>query len=360
MRANILAASSAAPVTMLAAAGAAAVLLATPALAHHSRSNFDLDSTVEIEGTVTEFAWNNPHAFAVVEGKKGDGPVEKWTFELNSTPVLTRFGWTPGTLKQGDHVVARGNPDRNPDRRFVYANLFVKDGQEIWAWGGPQLTSPPKPSAEQLAAKSTDFTGVWRVQFKGDVLGRNRPDTQLVNTLPVTAKGQAQLDHFDPDKNPEWDCSPQTMPQILGYPYPFEITRPNADTLVLRYEVNELQRVVHMNMTSHPAGVGASPLGHSIGRIENGELVIETAKFANVRWGNGTGVDSSEQKTTVERYTLGADGRSLTLHFTMTDPEYLTKAVDDEQHFNLNAGYKLQEYLCDPATARRHLTAGEK
>jgi len=25
----------------------------------------------------------------------------------------------------------------------------------------------------------------------------------------------------------------------------------------------------------------------------------------------------------------------------------------------LNAGYKLQEYLCDPATARRHLTAGE-
>jgi len=342
------------------ALAAAAALVTTPALAHHSRSNFDLDSTVEVEGTVTEFAWNNPHAFAVVEGKKGDGPVEKWTFELNSTPVLTRFGWTPGTLKQGDHVVARGNPDRNPDRRFIYANLFIKNGQEIWAWGGPQLTSPPKPSAEQLAAKSTDFTGVWRVQFKGDVLGRNRPDTQLVNTLPVTAKGQAELDHFDPDKNPEWDCSPQTMPQILGYPYPFEITRPNADTLVIRYEVNELVRTVHMNMKAHPADVAASPLGHSIGRIENGELVIETAKFTNVRWGNGTGVDSSGEKTTVERYALGADGRSLTLHFTMTDPEYLSKPVTDEQHYNLNSGYKLQDYLCDPATARRHLTAGEK
>jgi hypothetical protein len=87
--------------------------------------------------------------------------------------------------------------------------------------------------------------------------------------------------------------------------------------------------------------------------------VIETAKFTRVRWGNGKGVGSSEQKTTVERYALGDDGRTLTLHFTMTDPEYLTEPVTDEQHYTLNAGYKLQEYLCDPATARRHLTAGE-
>lgn len=337
----------------------ATAFIATSALAHHSRSNFDLDSTVEIQGTVREFSWRNPHAYVVVEGKKGDGPVEEWTFELNSTPVLKRFGWTPATLEVGDRVVARGNPDRDADRRFVYANLFVKDGKKIWAWGGPRLTSPPKPTAEQLAAKSTDFTGVWRVQFKGDVLGRNRPDTVVVNTLPVTAKGQAELDHFDPDQNPEWDCLPLTMPQILGYPYPFEITRPDADTLVIRYEVDELERVVHLNMTSHPANVAPSPLGHSIGHFENGDLVIETANFTHVRWGNGKGVDSSEKKTTVERYTLGDDGRTLTLHFTMTDPEYLTKPVTDEQQYDLNAGYELQEYLCDPATARRHLTAGE-
>ncbi len=337
----------------------ATAVTSMPVLAHHSRSNFDLDSTVEIQGTVKEFSWRNPHAYAVVEGKKGDGPLEQWTFELNSTPVLTRFGWKADTLKAGDHVVARGNPDRDPDRRFIYANLFIKDGKEIWAWGGPQLTSPAKPSAEQLAAKSTDFSGVWRVRFKGDVLGRNRPDAVVVNTLPVTPKGQAELDHFDPDQNPEWDCSPQTLPEILGYPYPFEITRPNADTLVIRYEVNELVRTVHLNTTSHPANAAPSPLGYSIGRFDDGDLVIETASFSHVRWGNGKGVDSSEKKATVERYTLGADGRTLTLHFTMTDPEYLTKPVTDEQTYNLNAGYKLQEYRCDPATARRHLTAGE-
>ena len=335
------------------------VLIVTPALAHHSRSNFDLDSTVEISGTVKEFAWRNPHGYVVIEGRKDGGPVEQWTFELNSTPVLKRFGWTPQTLKVGDRVVARGNPDRDADRRFVYANLFVRDGKDIWAWGGPQLNAPPQPTAAQVAAKSTDFTGVWRVQFKGDVLGRNNPDDVVVNTLPVTAKGQAELDHFDPDMNPEWDCLPITMPQILGYPYPFEISRPDAETLLIRYEVDELERVVHLGMAAIPEDAAPSPLGYSIGRFESGELVIETAKFTPVRWGNGRGVDSSAEKTTVERYTLGDDGRTLTLAFTMTDPEYLSRPVTDEQRYNLNPGYELQEYLCDPATARRHLTAGE-
>jgi hypothetical protein len=335
---------------------------ATPVLAHHSRANFDLDSTVEIEGTVTEFTWRNPHAFAVVEGTTaGSNETQRWTFELNSTPVLTRFGWTADTLKTGDRVVARGNPDRDTNRHFVYANLFVRDGKEIWAWGGPQLTNPPAPSAAAQAAKSTDFTGVWRVRFRGDVLGRNAPDARgLVNTLPVTAKGQALVDHFDPDENPEWDCLPQSMPEILGYPYPFEITRPSAATLVIRYEVNELVRTVHMGMKDHPANAPRTPLGHSVGRIENGELVIETARFTHEKWGNGRGVDSGEQKSTVERYSLGADGKTLALMFTMTDPEYLTRPVTSEQNFNLNAGYVLQEYLCDPATSRRHLNAGKE
>src|SRR5882672_2181285 len=155
--------------------------IALTALAHHSRANFDLDRTVQIEGTVTEFTWQNPHAFAVVEGKGADGQTRKWTFELNSTPVLTRFGWKPDTLKVGDRVTVTGNPDRDADRHFVYANLFVRDGQEIWAWGGPQLARPAVPTPEAAAAKSTDFAGVWRIQFKGDVLGRNRPDSQLVN-----------------------------------------------------------------------------------------------------------------------------------------------------------------------------------
>ncbi len=37
-----------------------AALTASPDLAHHSRTNFDLDSTIEIKGTVTEFTRSGP------------------------------------------------------------------------------------------------------------------------------------------------------------------------------------------------------------------------------------------------------------------------------------------------------------
>jgi hypothetical protein len=78
-----------------------------------------------------------------------------------------------------------------------------------------------------------------------------------------------------------------------------------------------------------------------------------------VRWGNGKGVDSSARKTTFERYRLAADGKSLSLEFTMHDPEYLNRPVSVKHTYDLLADYVLQDYTCDPATARRHLTAGE-
>lgn len=338
-------------------AGLIAATLATSVLAHHSRANFDLESVVEVEGIVTEFSWRNPHAFVVVESADDNGGTE-WTFELNSTPVLNRFGWTKDSLAVGDHVVARGNPDRDANRRFIYSNVFVRDdGSEIWSWGGPPVGQPVP-----VTQGSTDFSGVWRIRFNAgfDVLGRNRPDSELVSTLPVNAKGQAQLDAFDPDQNPNWDCAPESMPTILGHPYPMQIIRGGSDRLLIRYEVNNLERIVYLDMDRHPADVEPTPLGHSIGRFENGELVIETAGFSHVRWGNGQGVDSGERKTTVERYSLGEDGRSLALVFTMEDPEYLREPVMIEHDYNLTAGYVLQDYLCDPETSRRHLTAGEE
>jgi hypothetical protein len=337
--------------------GALGVAVCMPAAAHHSRSNFDLDTVVEIDGVVTEFSWKNPHAYVVIESTDENGATADWTFELNSTPVLKRFGWTEHSLAVGDRVHATGNPDRDTSRRFLYGNLFRKsDGTEIWSWGGPTVTTPV-----QVTQGSTDFSGVWRIQFEAgyDVLGRNRPDDVLVNTLPVTAKGQAQVDAFDPDDNPEWDCLPQTMPLILGYPYPFEIIHEGTDRIRLRYEVNNVERVVHLDRKAPPAGTERTPRGYSVGRIDGRVLTIETSLFTHVRWGSGTGVDSGEQKHTLERYTLSDDGKSLELEFTMEDPEFLSEPVTVHHRYNLTPGYVLQDYTCDPATSRRHLTAGK-
>jgi hypothetical protein len=352
---------------VIAAAALAVLGAAGPALAHHSRSNFALDQVIEMEGVVTEYAFRNPHAFVVVAVEEAPGETHEWTFEMNSTPVLARFGTTRDSLQVGDHVVARGNPDRNAERRFVYANVFVKDdGSEVWSWGRLNAPAPgtPPPGAAPAPAQvagSTDFVGVWRIQFQAgfDVLGADRPDTELVTSLPVNEKGAAQVAAFDPDQNPEWDCLPQSIPTILGHPYPFEIIRDDANTLRLLYEVNHVERIIHLGETEHPVGVAPTPTGHSIGRIEaDGALAIETARFSDVRWGAGEGVDSGQQKTTREIYRLVEDGRHLELTVTMEDPEYLTEPVTITHRYNLTLGYEIQDYVCDPATSRRHLTAG--
>ena len=68
------------------------VLLASDvANAHHSRAAFNLDSNIEIEGTLVELAWRNPHAFVVVESIDEDGNTMEWTFEGHSIAGLMRM-----------------------------------------------------------------------------------------------------------------------------------------------------------------------------------------------------------------------------------------------------------------------------
>jgi hypothetical protein len=350
--------------TPAAAAWLATAIACVPASAHHSRVNFDMTREIEIDGIVTEYAWRNPHAYAVVEEVDEAGVTRAWTLEMNATPVLLRLGVTAQSLKPGEHVIARGNPDRDPALRFLYANVFIKDdGSEVRSSGEPG-TNPyaiPTPSPADIAG-STDFTGTWLIEIPRSfdaLVARELPTDTLVTSLPINARGQALVDAFDPEDNPEWDCQAMSIPTILRYPYPFRIIRDDERTLRFLYEVNHLERIVHLDASEPPADMAPSPYGYSVGRFdEDGALVVDTTRFSPVRWGAGDGIDSSERKRTREVYRLADDGRALELTFTLEDPEYLREPATITHRYRLTPGYELQEYRCDPATARRHLTAG--
>ena len=46
---------------------ATALMLASPVFGHHSDAGLDMESIVTFAGTVTEFAWRNPHVYFTVE-----------------------------------------------------------------------------------------------------------------------------------------------------------------------------------------------------------------------------------------------------------------------------------------------------
>ena len=86
-------------IVALALAGAA-----SGALAHHSTAMFDMQHTITIKGTVTQFDWTNPHTFIFMDVASSAGATEHWGIEGMSPNYLDRNGWTRHTLKPGDKI----------------------------------------------------------------------------------------------------------------------------------------------------------------------------------------------------------------------------------------------------------------
>ncbi len=82
----------------------ASVTTGDRALAHHSFSMFEYGSSIELDGTVQEFRYVNPHAFIILKVKGKDGRIETWTLEGQPTVMLEREGWNGLTLKPGDQI----------------------------------------------------------------------------------------------------------------------------------------------------------------------------------------------------------------------------------------------------------------
>jgi hypothetical protein len=111
----------------------ALVMTGDSALAHHSFAVFEFGASIEIEGTVQEFKYINPHAFIILKVKGKDGRVETWTLEGEPTPMLEREGWTNRTLKPGDQIKARISPLRSGGTggSWTPQELHFRDGKAV-------------------------------------------------------------------------------------------------------------------------------------------------------------------------------------------------------------------------------------
>src|SRR5262245_14465773 len=53
-------------------------------LAHHGTGTYDSTKSVTLSGTVTEFAFTNPHAALYFDVKDASGKIVNWAIEMNS------------------------------------------------------------------------------------------------------------------------------------------------------------------------------------------------------------------------------------------------------------------------------------
>jgi len=104
--------------------------LATPVAAHHSYSMFDMQRTIVLDATVTQFRWSNPHAFIRVSADV-DGRTEEWSIEMTSPNNLVQEGWTRRSIKQGDRVQLYVHPLRSGAQGGAYSGIVLPDGSTL-------------------------------------------------------------------------------------------------------------------------------------------------------------------------------------------------------------------------------------
>jgi hypothetical protein len=125
-------------VTTVFVASAALTLLTTRPEAHHSQAPFyDLSMTVEIQGTVVQWEFRNPHPLLHVEVADQSGKKNVWLLSFHNTTAMRRLGVTAETFTVGMVVKASGPPSRVPGTYGINADLVVlPNGREIRAGAG--------------------------------------------------------------------------------------------------------------------------------------------------------------------------------------------------------------------------------
>jgi len=284
--------------------------------------------------------------------------AEVWLIEGGTPIALKRKGWKKDSVKVGDNVVVVGNPDRNPEKRYLLLeHLVLENGV---TFNLKSLRRPEEESSENesialanipAVVPSRDFSGTWQRGFEG-------PDYFLPpKDWPLTKLGEEQVARFDERNNPAYDCLERGLPFTVYHPYGLLWSRYN-DRIEVILQNSKITRTFYLNQDKYPDGVESSQMGHSIASFDDdGSLLVDTVGFPpDKRWGLAPGLGSSEQKHILERYTLSKDGLGIDISITVEDPIYLLEPVTITGRYLKVVDDPFDLYVCDLENARRNLS----
>lgn len=111
---------------------AALALAASPLFAHHGTGvAYDIEKTVMLRGTVTEWIWANPHCGLLFDVTDDKGEVVHWGAELGNPHQESGAGFTKDVFKPGDKITASGHPAKSGAPRMSGAKFVLEDGHVL-------------------------------------------------------------------------------------------------------------------------------------------------------------------------------------------------------------------------------------
>jgi hypothetical protein len=162
----------------------------------------------------------------------------------------------------------------------------------------------------------------------------------------LTDTGRAVGTAFDLADDPAIQCERFPTFRTVLHSDPIELEF-HEDRILIRGEDLTIDRTVYIDGRSHPPSGAVTPEGHSIGWFEDGALVIETVGVTPGLVDDQLRLHSSERARSVERYTLSADGKQLTVDFTLYDPVMLEEPLTIRRPRVLTPNVSLDRRPCE-------------
>ena len=217
---------------------------------------------------------------------------------------------------------------RHPMTAAALAALLLAAGHEL----------PTTAKAQSVP----DLSGTW---LRRGVVEPPQP-------MQLTARAIGLSQAFDEQLSPRYDCSPAAAPFILRDPYNIAVEQ-QADRVLLIYEKDDQTRTVWLEGHGHPepGPYDFTIQGHSTGRYEGDQLIVETTKFVfdPVGLADTGNIPSSTLKKVTERYWR--EGDFLMAHVTTEDPLILMEPYEFTFHWEAE-DFELIPYGCDPELSR--------
>jgi hypothetical protein len=341
--------------------------------AHHSFGTFDMNSNIEIVGTIAGLDFVNPHSWLRIDARAADGSAATYRCEMRGATVLRRSGWTPEMFVRGEPITVQGAPDRIDPLACYINTLVLANGRTLDRYtqrsvdAGASAATAPAATMPRMPSGAPNLAGDWAVEqqvmsdsrgrlgtlvplsvssrYAGGAIPRDAiamPGSEGFGVLSTVAMlyriaigaaspyGLPWLDRavmltdrgaaaaVPPERHPQMLCATTSI--IFNWYIETLVNRITQDesTVTMEYGYG-LVRTIHLN-AAHPASIEPSRAGHSIGRWDGDVLVVDTVGFLpgmlalEVPHGGGLHV--------VERFALNDDGSVLTRDYTATDPDY--------------------------------------
>ena len=175
----------------------------------------------------------------------------------------------------------------------------------------------PAPAQANAAATGPRLGGMWEPATFGFMV----PEARLSSAGKALVDRNAAAMADGKIMHTAWtSCRPGAV-SSMTMPREKIVVLQAAEEITILYEMPRMTRRVRMNAT-HVANPAPSYLGDSIGRWEGSTLVIDTLGFNGYAELDARGQPTSPSLHTVERLTPSADGSTINIEVTITDPEY--------------------------------------